>query len=164
MILLGAAPVGSVGAQAPQSPPPTGRAESLGALFGGPGSSADAAADPATRADHDPERVDLARRLAVLAGRPDAQLVRLAIEHGRRALGAASVALRDGQPKAARRAKQIAWAALDLAARVLARDSAQKAERAAQRRAVTAEQARDEQRRAFVLLQQRLVAARSERP
>jgi hypothetical protein len=170
MILLGAAPVASAAAQASKSVPPssppsqTGRARSLGVLFGAPGSNAGAASNPATRAAPDPEWVELARRLAVLAGRPDAQLVSFAIEHGQRALGAASIALRDGQPKAARRAKKIVWAALDLAANVLARNGAQAAERAAQRRAVTAEQARDEQRRAVVLLQQRLVATRSERP
>ena len=167
LILLGAAPVGSAAAQPstspPPTPPPTERAESLGVLFGGPGSSAGPASNPATRAAHDPEWVELARRLAVLAGRSDAQLVSFAIEHGQRALGAASIALRDGQPKAARRAERTVWAALDLAAHVLARDGAQTAARAAQRRALTAEHARDEQRRAFVLLQQRLAAARSER-
>lgn len=158
LILLGAAPAGSVAAQAPQpSPPP-----SLGALFGG--RSAATGDDPATRAARDPELLELARRFAVLARRPDVQLVSFALEHGQRAFRSASVALTGGKQQAAQRAKRIAWAALDLAARLLARNSAKLARSAAELRALTAERLRDQQRSTFELAQKRLVAARAVRP
>ncbi len=104
----------------------------------------------------------IAEQLEALAARRDAAVAQDSLERGRAAVDRARQARAAGDEAGAERATQIAWAAVSLASRQLARDHARRELAAAKRRVATAQAERERVRAELEQLKQRLAALRAQ--